>query len=1541
MLATVAICCLATLSAQATITIRVRADVAPHIHAWTSSGGITAFPGAEMTEAAYDGVNYWTWSTEESSVSFLLNNGSGGTNNQTADHNNVTADVFYYYNGYNISYPIGIPDAAAYEPSGYYIYFVNDLGWSTVNCHVYNSSSNNTAAMTQVGTDANGHPVYQWKASSLSFTPANVIFNNGKWASAGGVETGSFTFENGAVFMGGYYNNDNSMRADRIATLTEDRVKNSDTYFADAHLREAITKCLNVAEGAYFKPSQTTALDLTYDTDAMTGKITNVNSPTGRGIAMFSNATKLLLPDNDLQYLDLRDNHAIETLNISNNNTLLGVRNSANIMARNGDNGGGIAFATDAALKHFDASECDDFKYMAGMTTWGQSSVEWLSLKNCPQMDGWSTGIAAQTGLKYLDLTNTGQNVNHSASDSRINLSALVHLDTLILADNTSLGAVALTNNSRLTYLDLTNCGLTETTAKTILDKVALAGLETLIIAENTGMKYAYTTRLQGLKHLDLSDGNLYFNASYQLESLTPANNPLLETLDISNSKLENPQPISGFQKLKTVKAQDNYYTSTGNGIHALTIENCPAIETVDITNNQVQTILSINDCGLTALPDILADNTPLLTQLSLNGNRFTAVPTTGISTIATLYMNSNQLTDINVPESNIQYLYARGNNFPAAYTLPQTTLAGLDLGDNGFTSFNAENNTSLKALCLDANSNLTTINLHGNTLLTQTAPNNVIQNDNGLYIKGLSSLKTLNIENSNFNKIGQESSLEGCTGITHLYAKNNKFTTFSNAYNTYTSPRPKDSTRPSLEHLTGLTYIDLSHNQLCDSLHLFKNTQLDTLILAHNRTITEFADQAAYQAGSTVQKRFFTHDDIGMYNDTTGLRMLNLQHNPNVKYVDVSYTAIQYTAENETYMDNFATKANETSDHREGHFVYIKPTSASLEEFYGDYNGMKTFGYVGNVFSKLKRISQIETRGQDETIMQGSLNPNRGGTIPNLEYLDISYSDLDTIGVVYLTKLKYLNVTGNWTKDNWTHWGGQAGEGRTLNLTRCADLVECRADSMPYCEVILASGVSNLSSMSLDQDPGNTHLKKVYVDHTALPKIDNVAYVLPVFPKRTSCSVEMTRETPDLGLSRLNTAANLELLWCNSNSSLATIDVTGNTALKYLHAYDNAFGQDHSGDGIDLANNTALLACWISNDGLTTLNVDNCTSLDTLKCYDNPHLAALAVDKNTVLRYLDLARDHVGTLDVSKNTILNYFDCRNSDAWNAETGNWISDLNFASPNLTEVHADYNDLHCMTFPATTTLTRIEYPHNHINGIDLSGASATLTAAGIIDNDNGRTITAECSKTYANVGGEVTPIALYYFQTDNTVVGGGDFLPTKTSTDSKQNTRRLADDQFSLDGLIAWNGTNSALFNPTSGAPRRVTVTPDNMNAYLDPENIVGTIVVLNPTTEDGDGASGQATYTYNNGIGQSEFYLNWSSNGIVTAITDVNTDRGTLAPNAIAGGINVAGADGTEVNVYDLAGRRVAGGVIEGGSFTVTDLTPGIYIVGGTKVIVR
>lgn len=1616
------------------LTINVSASQDPYVYAWYGDTEfLGSFPGTKLTsqnQKTYGGETWYYIDVNASEVNIILSFGSSESQTATINlnknkyyrfTNNTANDVTDF-----VDYPNGVNDE-----NGNYTYLVNVNGWSKVYAYIYDETGIENAEwpgeeMTKVGRNNNGFDVYKWTGTNPG-APKTIIFNNNSNA-----QSDNLNWENGAIWSNFDFNH---------GVITG--VVLDSEHFPDVNFRTALSSITNVEENNILPTRNITVLD-----------VSNKGISDLTGIANFTNLEELYAGGNDISSnVILTSNPNLRILDLNGNARLQGTSslhtpyvdvtkcknleeiNFANTgctwMAglQNIDGGGNYSNLKKLNLHNV------GLDYMSANTMQKMPNLEWIDLSD-NQLDN-NQGFSNNTKLKYIDVSNNPQNAKNFV------LVALTQLKTFKAA-NCNLKASQTVYNSSSNYFPTESVeyvDLSGNTALTTMYCPATNNLKTLIVNGCTGLQGSsdagalggsstYIPRMTHLEHLELNNVDLYLHtgaANGLFTLLTPTVAPNLHYIDLSNDNLGSAaKPTFAFPALDTLLINDN------PALTELTVTslNAPENLNINVTNDAALTTLAIINSGLTqsTIPTITATGATSLYKLDLTGNAFTDVPTTGIASLTTLVMNDNRLSDLNVSESNIQYLYAQNNNFGGGeYEMPETSLVGLDLGNNGFTKFKMTGNTTLKSLALSGNNALTEIELHGNTQLTQTSPDGVIESDNGLYINNLANLEILNIENSNFNKLGQGDALIGLPKLKKLQARNNKFTTFTNGvYELHTSTtnpvnyRKPDPTQSSLERLEALEYLDLAYNNLQDSVHLYRNTALKHLDVSYNRSIDGQLDPAAEPLQKTAAQKAAILEQKGRrwmkygrvkfngqekvygknvtseqwtahytnlqahrmrpfdlrecdLNDTTGLYHLDLHNNVNLEYINFSYTNIHNTAAGPTFMcpgwmnedwvtdDDFsATNANgKKTDGRwysSWHtFVYFIPCS-KLKVIHADHNNLSGFGvryfpeldtltcsymygesalmrdvpsslgnatsyedlryWMGNTglqtsIKKFDRIdwANVENSSKSYGVVLTGPEDNPTGNFPNkIRYYDNSYSSFNEIRFYpgtadngSLPYLEYVNVSGNPLKCQ-SHPNSSVSNYNSLDLTYCPNIKTVLANNCDSLPTVRAYNRDALTTLDLTNDP---LLKTVYAqDNAVLPSIT--------------------------GLSTL-------------------------TGLETLFAYNNPkFG------GIDVSNNTALKNLWVSRIGANSLDVSHNTGLLKLRAYDNL-LEALNVASNPALTWLDVARNKIPSLDLRANAALQYFNCSNSKetlddqslAANnhnggeadevkpvtsshsaSDTGNSLSDLEFNTyAPIADVRANSNDLHYIN-GSFGNLTHIEFAHNHINGIDLSAATG-LTPADVIDEDNGRAITAECAKFIKH--GTAEEVTVYYFQLENIK---GQQLTGKTSIDSKNATRYLGEDGFKLAKISEWDGTNAAPYIPaTTGiSPKDVTIDPSNMADYLGAD-VEGTVVVLKEDAQHP--GEGRATYSYNNGVGNSTFYLDWEANAdLPTAINVIEVGNG-LSIAGSYGGMTIAGADGTVIGVYDMSGRQVASETISGGKATITGLTPGIYVVNGQKVVVK
>ena len=1208
------------------------------------------------------------------------------------------------------------------------------------------------------------------------------------------------------------------------------------------------------------------------------------------------------------------------------------------------------ATGADPALDGFTALKT--FKFNT-QSTWTKS----LTITNCPSL----TLIDVSGNVKMTGLTINNSGITTLNFPEATTLTGLTALTTLNVSNNPfTVLNIPQTPNSLLT--------VTASDCNTM----------TKILAEHNKSKLQYVTahNCPALTDITINGADIYFQK--QLNAFDTTNKSNLETLDLSNDAMSANYALDGFTALQTVDFDNNYMEGNNNTIHEFTATNCPALTSVNLGGiTGLKTVdLSGNSFSNNSFATVIIDDNAIDVTLKLNNNNFTSIPSVP-NKVAYLYLQDNEFAeDLSLDGDNLQTLkgVALSNKssvspiktFTASvasitpdewdidYTVtpPVTILANADENDGS--------NTTLECINLNGNTALETVTVNGFKGLTKLASDNDMTTDKGkgLYVKGNTSIKNLDISNNRFEILGQDNSLNGLFNLETLNASHNKIMTLTNrsaisgarnpraAYGngTYTS-----ATCPNIEDLTGLKDLNLSYNLLSDSIHLWKNIALERLDVTHNRTITERnAGEILYyrdtKDGSFKQwketswktvKDMYTND----LNDTIGLRMLDLWHNTNLKYLDISYTNIENTALNWSYVNNRVGPENlqrGATDPTTGviigqsgipRFVLVNHCP-ELIEFRTNYNAMKSLGVGHAVESgpypitgcpKLEHLEAIECRGQDPYIMQGEITLSVYN--PLLKYYNVSNSNFDKVNPYTNNEhgmsgqnLETLIVDGNYTRDNATAWNlTNAG---TLDVSNNPKLVNLQANKCPNLETVKANHLDYLDIISLTQDTivttinnenVTTKLANLYVDHDAI----------------------------------LNEVLGLETL----------------SALSVYHANDSHFTGDFvmpaqaKATLTDLRVGNEALSLASTRNNLTTVNLAGYSAVKHLETQNNPQIEALDISGfTTTLEHINFANNHIDNSGIGITAAgllpslpaLKYFNCSNDSKWTADAGNRLTDLILTnSTGIEDIYGNNNDLHYIT-GSFANLKNIEFAHNHINGIDLSAATGSPT---INSEDNGRAITAECAKFYQHGQFPLNEVTVFYFQLEDINSNGQTIdnsqpLASKTSEDSNGDTRHLGQDGFVLDELKAWDASNSAVFVPSAPSgisPRDVTLDPDNMSQYLT--DVPGRIVVLKEDPKNP--AEGRATYTYNNGKGDSEFYLDWTANtSIPTADTNLNVDEGISIANS-HGQLEVNGPDGAVVGVYDLNGRLVASEAIAGGTVIIKGLAPGVYLVNGQKVLVK
>lgn len=201
-----------------------------------------------------------------------------------------------------------------------------------------------------------------------------------------------------------------------------------------------------------------------------------------------------------------------------------------------------------------------------------------------------------------------------------------------------------------------------------------------------------------------------------------------------------------------------------------------------------------------------------------------------------------------------------------------------------------------------------------------------------------------------------------------------------------------------------------------------------------------------------------------------------------------------------------------------------------------------------------------------------------------------------------------------------------------------------------------------------------------------------------------------------------LNSNTELTYLDCAPNSSLTSLNVSNCSKLQTVYCYSTALtGLTITGKPnltrLDCHNCTSLKFIYCYNDNLTTLNVTGCTALERLDCYYNYNLAEITgLGDCTAITYLDCEDCAITDLSaVNSMTNLEKLYCRNNKI-STLTLNYKPNLSFVrvsgNPNLTTLRCSGNSqLSSVYMYNCPALESAWINMNNLSSLDLSGCTS--------------------------------------------------------------------------------------------------------------------------------------------------------------------------------------------------------------------------------------
>ncbi len=157
----------------------------------------------------------------------------------------------------------------------------------------------------------------------------------------------------------------------------------------------------------------------------------------------------------------------------------------------------------------------------------------------------------------------------------------------------------------------------------------------------------------------------------------------------------------------------------------------------------------------------------------------------------------------------------------------------------------------------------------------------------------------------------------------------------------------------------------------------------------------------------------------------------------------------------------------------------------------------------------------------------------------------------------------------------------------------------------------------------------------------------------------------------------------------------------------------------------LDLADFTSLTNLNCSGNGLTSIVLSGCTSLQVLKCANNL-LSALSVEGNTSITSLDCSWNTLETLNIEGCTSLVRLQCNNNELNELTIG--------TNPALTDLYCVWNNLTAIDFSLNSQLINFSCEENCI---DIQSGSAMMTAVEQFTQKSGTWVMFDPQKMPAN------------------------------------------------------------------------------------------------------------------------------------------------------------------------------------------------------------
>ncbi len=958
------------------------------------------------------------------------------------------------------------------------------------------------------------------------------------------------------------------------------------------------------------------------------------------------------------------------------------------------------------------------------------------------------TGIETFSSLIELNATN-----NNLVT---IDVSSNIHLEELLLGNNTGLATIDVSMlpslkklhcyNTGISALDISNNTALEilnvdSTSITTLDLSANSAL-TLVVCQNnqlTSLDLSNNPLLTSVFAADNAISTVTFGANTVLKTLSLSGNSLttidlsqltgLESLFIFNNSITSINLISN-PNLLTVSVESNALTELdvrngANGqIVAFTAQNNPNLSCINVDNASNP---DLNDwiidtgiasfaehCNETSVPDInfegyleTHDATGNIVPLNHPSSMGNGIQNDG-------YVKTNRI--VNVTNLDVSFFNIDDVTGIEAFT----ALESFNCYDNSITTLNLSANTALKnlicnhnlltALDLSANVNLEIVQASQNNLTTIDFQQNTALKE--IYLQG-AGLRTLNLDPCVALEI-VDVTINSLTELSIKNGNNESITQFSAGANPpLNCINVDDVTADYLSSENWNKDATASYSENCYETYI-PDANFENYLETHDAAGNEVSLNDPTSMGNGI-----ANDQYVLTDRISGVTSLNISQK---NIADV--TGVERFTQLETFMcfNNSITTLDVSAN-------------TALKTLLCYRNNLTTLNINGNTalitlvcyFNELTTID-ISTNTNLEIIEAGNnelttLDVNENIALKQIAVYNNNLTSLTVDACIVLERLNVedndltelrvangnnraitdFNATGNpnltcITVDDATHpdlndWLINE-DGSTSFGEHCNETQVPDANFENYLETHDA----NRNSVVIG-DPtsmGNGIANDGYVRTQSIQSVTNLR--VPRLGIADLTGIEGFTALTNLDCSRnlltsLDVSQNVLLTdLICSRNQLTSLDVSQNVLLTDLFISDNEI------TSLDLSQNAMLKNVFVSENQLTSLDLSNNPLIEELDCSENL-LTNLNVNQCTVLTDLICNENNLQTIDFTTNTGLVYFEANNNDFTNLDFSQNI-DLDYFSVNN-------NLLTSLDLSENTNLKAFSVEDNQITSLDLS------------------------------------------------------------------------------------------------------------------------------------------------------------------------------------------------------------------------------------------